>query len=164
MATENKTNAPTTSASVTAAKPKKVRKEKTPEQVAARKAKQSNIKAAKKFLRDYAKSVESKEAQDAILLLVGTGERGAAASGSGIASRLYEFFADGRKEATELEVFKAFKIGVGETRKRVRAFLKMEPAERLWVQYDEKGEKWLVLGKGAKAPAGYNGPLPADSE
>lgn len=89
---------------------------------------------------------------------------GRASSGTGLFSRLRAaFFAlPVGKGMDELEVFKTYKIGRGEMRKRVREFIKNPCAdERVWVEFDGASESWIVRSKGANPPANWKGYLPA---
>lgn len=58
----------------------------------------------------------------------------------------------------ELDIFLKTKMGRGEFRKRIRESLKKaEKANRLWVEFVEETESWVLLGIGEKMAKGFNG-------
>lgn len=86
-------------------------------------------------------------------------------SGTGLTDKVAAMFAalEIGGAIDELAMFKAFKIGRGEMRKRARLLLRDAlPAERLWIAFDEASEAWVLKGKGANAPAGWRGFLPVE--
>lgn len=62
----------------------------------------------------------------------------------------------------ELELFKQFKIGRGEMRKKVRSLIRdCASADRIYIAFDEAKESWIVQGRGATPPAGWKGYMPS---
>ena len=73
------------------------------------------------------------------------------------------FLEAGDKGLTEMEIFKAFKIGRPEMVVKIRIMvLTPNPADRVWVEFDEPNETYHVIGKGVKPPKGWTGYIPAN--
>lgn len=124
-----------------------------------KKQKQEQRKAARKFLRSQISNDKLPEdVRKAIALAIGSGSGGGSA-GYPVLDKIRELFAnskDGRVNV--LDVFKATKMGIGEMRKRVRQLIRdVAPADRLWIDYDDVKEEWVLQGKGEKAPANWKG-------
>jgi len=59
---------------------------------------------------------------------------------------------------TEIDVFMATKMGRGEMRAKVRQNLKNGAvAERMWIEFDEAKESWVLLSIGEAQPKGWLG-------
>ena len=70
----------------------------------------------------------------------------------------------GDKGLSEMDIFKMFKIGRPEMniKRRVLVQSAKKPEDRVWISFDKEAETWNVVGKGAKAPEGWDGWLPGD--
>ena len=134
---------------------------------AKKKARSDARKAARKVLASWvadAKQFATIPAalQEPLKVWFGRTAGGFAATGNSMNDRLVAFFEKNPK-VDELELFKQFKIGRGEMRKKVRALIRdNDPASRLWIAFDEATETWNLKGKGEKAPAGWKGYLPTE--
>lgn len=61
-------------------------------------------------------------------------------------------------QVSELDLFKALKMGRGEIRAKIRENLKNADAkDRFWVELDEENEAWTLIGTGKKQPKGWMG-------
>lgn len=69
--------------------------------------------------------------------------------------------AAGDKGVTEMDIFKKYHVGRNEMKVKIRVFLLTpNPADRVWVAFDESKELYKVVGKGEKPPAGWDGYVP----
>lgn len=65
----------------------------------------------------------------------------------------------------ELTIYKQFKIGRPEMQGKIRKFIRAaNPADRVWVHFDEAKEAYFVVGQGATPPKGWDGYLPSAKE
>lgn len=141
------------------------KKEKTPEQIEVADQKKAERIAAKELVRSFMKDLEDKELKDAIILLIGTGQRRAGGGGRTNVNALLRdaFLAD--DEISEMDLFLKFKIGRPEMTTKIRIFLKTpNPEDRVWVTFDADSEVYKVVGLGAETPKGWDGFVPADEE
>lgn len=69
-----------------------------------------------------------------------------------------------KKQVSEDEVFKIFKVGRKDCAGFIRKFLKncAEPKNRVWIDFTASTGMYKLLGTGAKAPAEYSGYVPTD--
>lgn len=135
-------------------------------------AKKNAKKVARKVLVSFVNSADLKGfslPEDIIAALKATftaSTRGGGSSGgTSLADKLFAAFHGLEIGAglDELEIFKQFKIGRGEMRKKVRSMIRdAAPEMRLWIVFDEAKELWVLQGRGAKAPAGWKGYLPVE--
>lgn len=138
---------------------------------AAKKAARNDArKAARKVLSSWTRSPKLAELSlpgdfvEAMKALFGAAARGGA-SGGGVADKIVDFFAkiEIGGGIDEMEIFRVFKIGRGEMRKKVRELIRDgAPADRIWIAFDEVKEEWVLMGRGPKAPAGWKGYLPTE--
>lgn len=133
-------------------------------------------KAERKAKRDAAKAVVAKfiaeteldeEVKVAIQFFCGGGKRTRSSGGSrnGLSAKLREAFMAG-EPVSEMEIFKAFKIGRPETHAHIRSFIKnvKNVDDRIWVAFDPESETYALVGEGAEAPEGWAGYKPAETE
>lgn len=70
--------------------------------------------------------------------------------------------AAGDKGISEMDIFKKYHVGRNEMKVKIRIFLLTpNPADRVWVTFDETKETYKVVGKGEKPPAGWDGYVPS---
>ena len=127
----------------------------------------AEMKAAKAKLKAFAETPEygklPKDVQEAITRCIGKaafggGGGGGIHTGPTFASETAEMFKEVGTAVHELEIFKKFKMGRSEFRKRVRETLKKsEPASRLWIEFDATKESWVLLAKGVNQPKNWAG-------
>lgn len=156
----------------TPAKTEEVKK--TPEQIAKEKANAEKRQAhtdARKRIEEYLSQFdltkpEEKQLVDDIRLFIGKGggQRTARVSTKSVNSAIRDaFLAAGDKGLTEMDIFKAFKIGRPEMVTKIRILvLCPNPDDRVWVKFDEEKETYFVVGKGAEPPKGWDGYVPAE--
>jgi len=66
------------------------------------------------------------------------------------------------KGLTELDLFKQFKVGRPEMVTKCRILvLCPNPADRVWVKFDETTETYTVVGLGENPPVGWTGYVPS---
>ena len=124
-------------------------------------------------LRQYHETLDTNDPlKDDLKLIVGSGARGSRGSGSKTAgARIAKKAADKalrdmfieRDEVSEMDIFKAFKIGQPEMATKIRVFLKVpNTADRIWVKFFQDEEVYRLMGVGAKAPKDWDGFEPVD--
>jgi len=140
----------------------------TVEEIATKKEKAEKTRLlrneAKTRLRDFAKTLEDDDAlKPDILLLVGTAARARTGRATvSVNQVLRDLFLE-KGEISEMEIFHNFKIGRPEMSIKTRIFVKVpDPADRIWIVFDEEEEVYRLVAKGAKAPKGWEGYVPAD--
>lgn len=133
---------------------KKAREEKRAARIAARKRVLAFVKANEDQLGEIAADIR---------LFAGS-ERAARAPRASINTALRTALLEaGDRGLTEMEVFKAFKIGRPEMVVKARILvLTANPADRVWVKFDEETETYHVIGTGATPPKNWDGYVPAD--
>lgn len=127
---------------------------------ALKKKNQAEMKAAKKTLFDYSQTKDFSKLPSDIQAAIKrvSGKRAAAGSRPSIVGTLKPMFDKVGAAVSELDIFKATKMGRGEIRKKVRETLKKAaPEERFWLEFDADSENWVFLGVGAKQPKGWLG-------
>lgn len=68
-----------------------------------------------------------------------------------------------KRSASEMDLFKEFKIGRKETGILIRRQLKKAaPDDRAWIEFDDKAEVYNLKGTGANAPDGWGGFVPIE--
>lgn len=78
-----------------------------------------------------------------------------------INSELRDAFVE-KKSLTEMDIFKQFKIGRPEMTTKIRILvLCPNPADRVWVKFDEASETYNVEGLGENPPKDWEGYVPA---
>jgi hypothetical protein len=110
------------------------------------------------FLKDNGPSLGT-VANDIKMLIGARGPSGTRAPGlvKSINSDLRAAFLD-KKSISEMDVFKTYHIGRPEMTNKIRVLvLCPNKADRVWVKLDDVGEKYDVVGVGAKAPDGWTG-------
>lgn len=66
-----------------------------------------------------------------------------------------------KKALSEMDIFKQFHLGRPEmVNKRRVLVLCPNPADRVWVDFDEKTETYIVVGTGPTPPTGFTGYIP----
>lgn len=135
----------------------KVLDPKKQEKAEARKAAKSRITA---FLKDNADQLGSLKAD--IEMFIGKGgTRGPRQATRTVNSELRDAFL-AKKSLSEMDIFKSFKIGRPEMTAKIRVLiLAPNPADRVWVKFDEKAEVYNVVGTGATPPKGWDGYIPS---
>ena len=72
--------------------------------------------------------------------------------------KIKELFPKAGAKVSELDIFKATKMGRGEMKAKIRENLKSNPAdERMWIELDAAKEVWVLLSVGAGQPKGWLG-------
>lgn len=130
--------------------------EKSPEQKERDKARNAAIRAAKETVRKFfSNPVFSKldaSIQEALKLLAPVARQAT----STVAVEIKALFKD-KKVLSELDIFKALKVGPNEMRAKVNHCLKLAaPDERMWVSYNEAECVWTMFGEGAAMPKGFD--------
>lgn len=139
---------------------------KTPEQIQAAKEKAEKRNEARKrvlnFLSDNAEQLGS--IADDIRMFVG---KAAVArtktSVRSVNTDLRDAFLEaGDAGLTEMDIFKRFRIGRPEMVTKIRILvLCPNPADRVWVKFDEPTETYHVVGLGENPPEGWDGYIPS---
>lgn len=139
---------------------------KTPEQIQAAKEKAEKRNEARKrvlnFIADNEKDLGS--LADDIRMFVG---KAAVArtktSVRSVNTDLRDAFLEaGDAGLTEMDIFKKFRIGRPEMVTKIRILvLCPNPADRVWVKFDEPTETYHVVGTGANPPEGWDGYIPS---
>lgn len=136
---------------------------KDPEQVAKNKARLERRDKAFTLLKEIADKSDKKYQQALAVLrpsLYGLAPRGP--GGSSLSTKVVEFIV-GKKTATEMELFQAFKIGRKEAGQQIRhALKKAEKSQRQWINFDPTKGVYVYLGIGDNAPKEYTGHVPAE--
>jgi len=145
-------------------------KERTDEQVKAAEIKKLERLEAKKrvlaFVEANAEQLDTIAAD--ILMFVGKARR-ARAPRSSINAALRTALLEAKdKGLSEMDVFKAFKIGRPEMSIKSRLFVQVEPKDRVWFQLFEGKDGaygvYKVVATGPNPPKGWTGHVPADKE
>jgi bisphosphoglycerate-independent phosphoglycerate mutase (AlkP superfamily) len=118
-----------------------------------------------KELVDKQTKPEDKKYKDA-LITIRPSLYGIVAPGGGhAASDKFIAFIEEKKSVNEEVVFKEFKIGRKEAAVYIRKHLKkVEPKDRIWINFDRNTGIYKVEGKGEKVPGSYNGFIPVDEK
>jgi len=129
-------------------------------QVLVRKSNEREMVAAKGLVRKFQATKEFKalpeDLQAAITRICG--KSGGGARSNPFMDTLAGLFPKVKTSISELDIFKATKMGRGEFRKRVREALKSADKDaRLWIEFDETKEAWTLLAIGGDKPAGFLG-------
>ncbi len=133
------------------------------EKLAAKKAKRSaakaEVKAAKAALNTFKETKEYKSLpkaiKDAIARLTIVSRR-EGTSRSSVMEFIQKMFPKVGTKVHELDVFKETKWGRGEFRKRIKHMLvKCEPAERMWISFDNDSESWVLRAVGEDSPKDF---------
>lgn len=144
------------------------KKERTPEEIAERKARsQAKRKAKRDSLMTVIKFVNGRknvpDEVKAAVKVITPGQR----VGGGGPSKLKvfgELFTE-NASVSEADIFGQFKMGRGEMRRVcVQLIKKNKPEDRIWVRLDTDAEEYVVEGFGADAPADWTGYQPVDVE
>jgi|WetSurMetagenome_2_1015567.scaffolds.fasta_scaffold566172_2 hypothetical protein len=135
-------------------------------QEAAKKAKLEARKRVIAFLSDNKDKLGSIKAD--IELLIGKGGSSAAPRtgtrtvNSELRDAFLKAYTEG-KGLTEMDVFKAFKVGRPEMVTKIRILvLCPNPDDRVWVKFDEATETYNVVGLGKNPPTGWDGYIPSE--
>ncbi len=157
-------------AGVVAAKVEQVQKPaKSAEQIKADEAKKlARIEARKRVLAFVKENVDQLGSlADDIRAFVGT-EHAARVVKASINQALKTAFLEAhaaKKGLTEMDIFKMFKIGRPEMVGKCRILvLCPNPADRVWVKFDESTETYNVVGTGANPPKDWTGYVPSAKE
>jgi len=129
--------------------------EKSPEQKERDNARNAAIRTAKETIRAFfANKLFGKlpeNIQEALKILAPT----ARLATSTLSQELRDLFGD-KTMLTELEVFKALKVGPNEFKAKVNHVLKQAlPEERMWISYDPQECTWTLVSTGALCPEGF---------
>ena len=145
-----------------------IAKAKTPEAIAKKAAYEKELKERKtaararvlQFVKDNEKDLGPLAADIKLLSGAGTGSPRAVGVSKSINSELRAAFI-AKKALTEMEVFKTFHIGRPEMVNKARVLvLCPNPADRVWIAFDDKTETYNVVGTGPNPPAGFKGYIP----
>ncbi len=129
---------------------------KTPEQIERDKARNAAIRAAKETVRGFFADKAFGALPEAIQNALKTLAPAARQATNTIALEIKGLFAD-KKVLSELDIFKAMKIGPNEMKAKVNHCLKLaQPEDRMWISYDPTECTWTLVGVGAAMPKGYN--------
>ncbi len=141
-----------------AAKEKAVEAEKT--------AKRLLRSSAKKRIRAIINATNDDQAKTDLILLIGKGERTGRISGMSSDSSILKYIQKSTPQgASEMDIFKEFKIGRPEMKSKLRTFVKTtNPDDRVWVKFFEDEEVYRVVAEGADAPEGWEGFTPPSTE
>ncbi len=128
---------------------------KTPEQIEKDKARNAAIRAAKDTVRGFFGHVAfrtlDEHIQDALRTLAPVARKAT----NTMALELAELFADS-PTLSELDIFKAMKIGPNEMKAKVNHCLKtVDPGERMWISYDSAECAWSLDAVGPEMPADF---------
>lgn len=139
-------------------------KELTPEQKAKLEERKKNRTEAKNrikaFLKDNATTLGGLVKDIELFIGTGTGAVRANVVRS-VNSDLRSAFLE-KKSLSEMDIFKLFKIGRPEMVTKIRILvLCPNPADRVWVKFDETKEVYNVIGTGANPPQGWCGYVPS---
>lgn len=129
--------------------------EKTPEQKERDNVRNAAIRTAKETVRSFfANKLFSKlpeNLQEALKILAPT----ARLATSTLSQELRDLFGE-KTMLTELEVFKALKVGPNEFKAKVNHVLKQAiPEERMWISYDPTECTWTLVATGASCPTDF---------
>ena len=123
-------------------------------------ARKAALKAAKGTLTNFSQTKEydklPEDVRSAITRLMKT-TKGGGGKGS-LVAQLKALFPKVGAALSELDLFKATKMGRREFQKKVTTVLKKaEPENRMWVKLNEEAETWTLMQIGGqKAPKGWN--------
>lgn len=129
---------------------------KTPEQLERDKARNAAIRNAKEAIRGFFSNGLFPKLptpiQDALKTLAPMARQAT----STIAIEIAGLFKD-KQVLSELDIFKALKVGPNEMKAKVNHCLKLAaPEDRMWISYDPDKCTWTFLGVGAKMPEGFS--------
>ena len=129
---------------------------KTPEQLERDKARNAAIRTAKESIRTFFSNPLFAKLpaliQDALKTLAPIARQAT----STIALEIAGLFKD-KKVLSELDIFKALKVGPNEMKAKVNHCLKLAaPEDRMWISYDPDECTWSFLGVGAKMPENFS--------
>ena len=114
-------------------------------------------KEKKAIVKAYLETEEGKaitgDVLEAIKYLAGMGAR---SQGMEISNRLKEMLEAG--SVSRMDIFTKFGYGDLTMQKKIRDFIKAEPANRIWVDF--KDGNYTLVGRGADAPNGWTGFTP----
>ena len=141
-------------------------KERTPEEIAERKARsQAKRKAKRDALSTVITFVNGRknvpDEVKAAVKVITPGQR----VGGGGPSKLTVFsdFFTEHASVSEMDIFTQFKAGRAEMRKVcVQLIKKNKPEDRIWVRLDAEAEEYVVEGTGPDAPADWTGYRPVE--
>ena len=123
----------------------------------------AKMNAAKTTVREFTAVAAFKKlpehVQDAINFIVEQ-KRVAGPRGPSAVSVFAELFDGVGSTVSMIDLFIKTKKGVAETKRVIRdALKKAAPEDRMWIQYDDENESWVLLGVGADVPEGWSGPV-----
>lgn len=116
-------------------------------------------KEAKERVRKFAEGVKDEQLRADLMLLVSASEKKprTANAGPSVNQQIKDMLIE-KKELSELDIFKNFKIGRPEMNIKRRLFVKdCEPKDRVWFSFDEDKEVYKLVATGEKAPSGWDG-------
>ncbi len=131
--------------------------------VLVRKRNEREMNAARKLVKGFVQTDEfgklPKDLQAAITRICGkTGGGSGGGRKNPFGDKLAGLFPKVKTAVTELDIFMATKMGRGEFRKRVREALKGATVEgRLWIEFNDETESWVLLAIGGDKPAKFAG-------
>lgn len=134
-------------------------KELDPKVVAKKLARADAKKRIIAFLKDNSEQLGSLKGD--IEMFIGKGQSAARSAPRTVNSELRDAFIE-KGSLSEMDIFKAFRIGRPEMVTKIRILvLCPNPADRVWVKFDEAAEVYSVVGTGAEAPEGWDGYIPS---
>ena len=128
-----------------------------------KKKNEREVKSAKKTVHAYATSDDAKSLPPEVLAgMIRLSKQATGGSGKGTANPFMDnmraLFPKKGTSVTEIDVFVKTKMGRGEMRAKIRQNLKSASEDsRMWIEFDEKSESWVLLAVGAKQPKGWHG-------
>ena len=129
---------------------------KTPEQIECDRARNKAIRDSKDIIRKFFPSKDFSKLPDIVKDALRTLAPMARQATSTLATEIAELFKD-KQVLTELDIFKALKVGPNEMKAKVNHCLKVaDPEDRLWISYDPAECTWTFMAKGAAMPVNYS--------
>ena len=111
------------------------------------------------FLNDNVEQLGALKAD--IELFIGKGQRATKTGIRNVNSELRDAFIE-KGSLTEMDLFMKFRIGRPEMVGKIRILtLTPNPADRVWVKFNEATETYHVMGQGTNPPTGWTGYIPA---
>lgn len=124
-------------------------------------AKKSAMLALKKFV-DESKNPDLVKAMQTLKPSL-YGLSAARGGGSAMGDRIVKLVAE-RKQVSEEELFKVFKVGRKEAGAQLRKHLKKaNPVERIWIEFNAEKGTYTHKGTGKDAPQGWTGFVPVEN-
>jgi len=129
---------------------------KTPEQIQRDKDRNAAIRIAKETVRGFFSNALFGKLPELIQDALKTLAPVARQATNTLSIEIAGLFKD-KKVLSELDIFKALKVGPNEMKAKVNHCLKLAaPEDRMWISYDSDECTWSFLGTGAKMPGNFS--------